>query len=108
MEQTDEKIIKAKSYNARIFPIYKMFAWDLLFYYSISFLFLTQNKGLSASQVLFAEAFYSIFKLVFQIPCVNIIELLGKRRSLIFGNAIIAISFVVLLLGHRNILCYII
>ena len=99
MELTNEKIAEAKKYNAKIFPIYKLFAWDLLFYYSISFLFLTQNKGLTASQVLFAEAFYPIFKLVSQIPCVNIIEILGKRKSLILGNLCVAFGILVLILG---------
>ena len=99
MELTNEKIIQAKKFNSKIFPIYKLFAWDLLFYYSISFLFLTQNKGLSASQVLFAEAFYPIFKLVSQIPCVNIIEIIGKRKSLILGNISVALGILFLILG---------
>ena len=100
MEQTEEKIIKAKAYNAKIFPMYKMFAWDLLFYYSICFLFLTQNKGLSAADVLLAEAFYPLTKLLFQIPGVNLIEMLGKRKSLILGNVIITIAIAELLLGN--------
>ena len=99
MELTNEKIAQAKKYNAKIFPIYKLFAWDFLFYYSISFLFLTQNKGLTASQVLFAEAFYPIFKLLSQIPCVNIIEILGKRKSLILGNVCVAFGILVLISG---------
>lgn len=100
MEQTEDKFIKAKVYNAKLFPIYKMFAWDLLFYYSISFLFLIQSKGLTASDVLLAEAFYPLSKLFFQIPCVNLIEMLGKRKSLILGNCIVAISITILLLGN--------
>lgn len=99
MEQTEEKIIKAKKYNIKIFPIYKMFAWDLLFYYSISFLFLTQVKELTASQILFADSFYPIFKLIFQIPCVNIVETFGKRKTLIIGNIFVMLSILVLILG---------
>ena len=81
MEQTEEKIIRAKKYNSKIFPIYKMFSWDLLFYYSIIFLFLTQTKGFTASNVLFVDAFYPLFKLLLQIPCVNIVESFGKRKN---------------------------
>ncbi len=99
MELTEEKILKAKKYNTKLFPIYKMFSWDLLFYYSISFLFLTQNKGLTASQILFADSFYPIFKLVFQIPCVNIIDIVGKRKSLIIANVFIMLSILTLILG---------
>jgi len=100
MELTEEKLLKAKKYNEKLFPIYKMFSWDLLFYYSISFLFLTQNKGLTASQILFADSFYPIFKLIFQIPCVNVVEIVGKRKSLIIANVFIMLSILALILGN--------
>lgn len=101
MEQTEEKILKAKKYNSKLYPIYKMFAWDLLFYYSIIFLFLTQAKGFSASNVLFIDSFYPLFKLFFQIPCVNIVETLGKRKSLIFGNLLIAACILVVIIAKN-------
>ena len=101
MEQTEEQIIKAKKYNAKIYPIYKMFAWDLLFYYSIIFLFLTQTKGFTASNVLFIDSFYPLFKLLLQIPCVNIVETLGKRKSLILGNILIAACILVVILAKN-------
>lgn len=97
MEQTEEKIFKAKKYNAKIFPIYKMFSWDLLFYYSISFLFLTQIKGFSASNVLFLDAIYTIFKFLSQIPSINIAETIGKRKSIIISNIFVALSIFILL-----------
>ena len=31
--------IRDKKNNARLYPIYKMFSWDLIFYYAISFVF---------------------------------------------------------------------
>lgn len=97
MEQTEEKLLKSKKYNAKIFPIYKMFSWDLLFYYSISFLFLTQVKGFSASNVLFLDAIYTIFKFLSQIPSINITETIGKRKSLIIANIFVALSIFILL-----------
>lgn len=100
MELTEEKISKAKSYNAKLFPIYKMFSWDLLFYYSINFLFLTKVKGLTASTILFGDSFYYIFKIIFQIPCVNIVEIMGKRKALMLGNVLISASILSLLLGN--------
>lgn len=100
MEQTEEKIIQAKKYNSKIYPLYKMFAWDLLFYYSIIFLFLTQTKGFSASNVLFIDSFYPLFKLILQIPCVNTVETLGKRKSLILGNILIAACILVVILAR--------
>ena len=100
MELTEEKIIKAKSYNSKLFPIYKMFSWDLLFYYSINFLFWTQTKGLSASTILFGDSFYYLFKIIFQIPCVNIVEIMGKRKALMLGNVFISASLLSLILGN--------
>ena len=46
--------------NIKLFPIYKMISWDLLFFYAIIFLYLVQVKNLSAQQVLFAEALYNV------------------------------------------------
>ena len=99
MELTEEKIIKAKKYNSKIYPIYKMFAWDLLFYYSIIFLFLTQVKGFTASNVLFIDSFYPLFKLLLQIRCVTIVELFGKRKSLIIGNVLITACILTVILA---------
>ena len=71
----EQKRLDAKIYNAKLFPYYKMFSWDLLFFYSINFLFLTQIKGLSASNVLLMDSFYTLFKFIGQIPSINIVEI---------------------------------
>lgn len=101
MEQTEEKIEKAKKYNAKLFPIYKMFSWDLLFYYAINFLFLTQVKGFSASNILLMDACYTIFKFIFQIPSVNISETFGKRKSILLGNVFVAISIFIIIISQK-------
>lgn len=80
--------------NIRIFPIYKAISWDLLFFYTILFLFLTQVKGISAADVLLAESTYPIFKFIFLMPLTILIEKMGKRKSLIFANTINAISVI--------------
>ena len=49
---------KDKQTNVNLYARYKMFSWDLLFYYAIIFLFFTETKGISAADVLLAEAFY--------------------------------------------------
>jgi len=60
--------------NLKLFPIYKMLSWDFLFYYAIAFLFLTIEKGFSASEILFATAFFPLFRVLFQIFCDNIVD----------------------------------
>lgn len=85
--------------NLKLYPIYKMFSWDLLFYYAINFLFLTTTKGISASQILFVDAFYPLFKILFQIPCVTLIDYIGKKKALLLGNIFVSISILTLILG---------
>ena len=85
-----EELRKVRRKNAKIYPIYKMFAYDLLFYYSIEFLFLTITKKVTASEVLALSGFYLICKVIMQIPAVTIVDMIGKRKSLIIGNALVA------------------
>ncbi len=83
---------KEEKNNIRLYPIYKMLSWDLLFYYSIIFLFLTQIKGISAADVLLGEAAYPIFKFILLMPLTALITKIGKRKSLIIANAVNAFS----------------
>lgn len=92
MELTEKKIKMAKEYNRKLYPIYKMFSWDLLFYYSIIFIFFVQVKGFTASEIMFADAFYPISKFIFQVPCVNLVDKFGKRIGIILGNIFVCSS----------------
>lgn len=97
---TKAKIIQDQKFNTKLYPIYKALSWDLLFYYSISFLFLTQTKGISASAVLFTDAFYPIFKFLLQIPCATIVGKFGNRKSNIWGNVLVSLSVGILLFAR--------
>lgn len=99
----EEKIKRAKEKNRKIFPIYKMFAWDLLFYYTISFLFLSQEKGLSASDIFLGDAFYAIFKIIFQPFAPVVINFLGKRKSTILGNILVSTSIILVILLEGSV-----
>lgn len=89
--------IKRKKKNVKLFPIYKSISWDLLFYFPIIFLFLTQVKGFSASQVLLSDAFYTISNTFWQIPVSRFVERLGKKNSLIVGNILYSISILAMI-----------
>ncbi len=86
--------------NMKLYPIYKMVSWDLLFYYSISFLFLTQVKNFSAGQVISADSFYILFKLFVQLICIALIDKLGKKNCLIAGNILVAVSIYILIISN--------
>lgn len=95
----EQTLTENKKYNVKLFPIYKALSWDLLFYYAVSFLFLTGTKGISASDVLFYDAFYPIFKFVLQIPTTLIINRLGNRRCLILGNLFVSASILLMIVA---------
>ena len=96
-------IIRDKKNNARLYPIYKMFSWDLIFYYSISFIFLVQTKNLSVAQIMFTDALYPIFKIILQIPALTIIDKKGKKKSLIIGNLFLAL-FLICIIFVNNVM----
>ncbi len=98
-----------EEYNIKLYPIYKMFSWDLLFYYAISFIFFTQIKNIDAADVLLSEAFFPIFKFILLMPLTALINKVGKRNSLIIANMfnvfsiltyIVAQNFLYIIIGQ--------
>ena len=95
-----KKVIRRN--NAKLYPIYKMFSWDLISFYGIEFLFYTLTKGLSASGILIISALYILFRILMQMPAVTLTDILGHRKSLIIGNSLISL-FVLGLIVSPNI-----
>lgn len=77
--------------NVKLFPIYKLFSYDVLFYYAISILYLTATKGFSLSQVALLSSIYSLSAIISQIPASIIADKIGLRTSMIIGNIFIII-----------------
>lgn len=107
MELSKEEILKIQKKNQKLYQFYKMVSWDLLFYYAISFLFLTQAKDFSTSEYVFAEAFFPLFKIIAQIPCTILVEKIGKKNSLIIGNIFI-FAYVLIVIGLNSVTQYIV
>ncbi len=80
-----EEIEVKKRYNRKLYPVYKMFSWDLLFYVAIIFAYLTNVKGLSAADVFFMDALYTAFKFIMQIPAVVIVDRLREKKKFNFS-----------------------
>ena len=72
--------------NIKLFPIYKLFSYDILFYYAISILYLTGVKGFSVSQVALLSSIYSLAAIISQIPASIIADKIGLKNSMITGN----------------------
>lgn len=89
---------KIRRKNAKLYPIYKMFSWDLLFFYSIEFLFYTITKKITASEVLVINGLYLLCRIIMQIPAVAITDFFGKRKSIILGNIMLIIYMLILII----------
>ncbi len=100
--ETKEKINSSKQFNKKLFLAYSAISLDLLFFYVISFLFLVNEKNLTPSEIVFADAFYPLFQFIFQIPSTILIEKIGKKNSLILGNFFIAV-YTFLIIGTVNV-----
>lgn len=97
LSKEEKELERKKKNNIKLYPIYRIFSWDLLFYYAIIYLFLTIEKGISAAEVLKFDAFYILFKFIVQIPCTLIIQKLGKRKSVILANFVLAIHVLIIM-----------
>ena len=93
----EQKLNELKKNNIKIYKFYRVFSWDLLFYYAIFYLFLIMVKGITPAQVLQFDAFYILFKFIVQIPCTLMIQKFGKRNSLVIANAIGIIHILVII-----------
>ena len=99
MEDSKQKMSKR---NMKIFPIYKKLAWDYLFFYTIDFLFLTQVKQISASDVVLTSTAYSFFCIIMQIPANIIAEFLGRKNSIVLAN-ILNCLYMILIIASSNL-----
>lgn len=88
---------KKRKQNMKIYTLYRTLGIDVLFYYGISFLFLTEVKGISAAHVVLADVFYSAFRIFLQIPANLLIQKLGTRKCTILGNLFNLISMIIIL-----------
>lgn len=102
--RTKEETQEMRKRNMKLFPTYKMLAWDLLFYDAIDFLFLTQIKGISASDVVLLFSIQAIFGIFLQIPANIIIDFLGRRKSVILGNVLNCIYLMIFMFGGNLII----
>lgn len=97
--KTTDKKAKARRNNVKLYPIYKMFSWDNICFYSVEFLFYTITKKVSVSEILIINAFYILFKILAQIPAVTIVDYFKYKKSMIIGNVITIIYILTLILA---------
>lgn len=91
--------IQMRKRNMKLYPSYTKLACDYLFYYTIDFLFLTQIKHISASDVVLITSIKSIFSILLLVPANMIVEMLGRKNSIILGNIINCIYMIMFMLS---------
>lgn len=91
--------IQMRKRNMKLYPNYTKLACDYLFYYTIDFLFLTQIKHISASDVVLITSIKSIFSILLLVPANMIVEMLGRKNSIILGNIINCIYMTMFMLS---------
>ena len=67
--------------NVKIYPWYRAFAFDFLFIWTISILYLTEVKGLSYSQVILLDSIFMLSAFLLQIPVAKVIKLIGRANA---------------------------
>ena len=84
--------------NIKLFPIYKLFSYDILFFYAIQTLYLMEIKNLTISQIGMISSFYCLFYLITTIPASIICDKLGLKKSLLIGNLLLVIYCIFLMI----------
>lgn len=99
--KTDINTQKRKQ-NMKLYSMYRAISMDILFYYAIEFLFLTQVKNIVASEVVLKSSFYAMFMVILQIPANILIDKIGTRRSTILGN-VFNVIYLILIMTSTNL-----
>ena len=98
----NKEVIKARKQNMKIYSLYRAISLDLIFFYAIEFLFLTQVKHISSSNILLSISLYSIFMIILQIPASIIVDKFGTRKCTIIAN-IFNSMFLILIIFCRGL-----
>lgn len=96
--KTDINTQKRKQ-NMKLYSMYRAISADILFFYAIDFLFLTQVKHISASDVVLKSSFYALFMIILQIPANVLIDKMGTRRCTILANIFNTIYLLIIMIA---------
>ena len=98
----DSKIVDARKQNMKIYSLYRAISLDLIFYYAIEFLFLTQVKNITPSEVVLSTSFYAIFMIILQIPASIVVDKIGTKKCTILAN-MFNIIFILLIINVKDL-----
>ena len=93
----NERIVKARKKNMKLYPLYRMIGSDIVFLYAIRIMFLTQVKHINAHDIVLASSMYALFMIILQVPITILIEKIGYKKSTFISNIFNAIYITVLM-----------
>lgn len=103
MEQTNEKnLAKIRKKNMKLYSIYRMLSVDIVFMYAIKFIFLTEVRGINASDIILSTSMFALFMAIFQIPATIIVNKLGYIKSAFLSN-LTNVIYIILIIFSRNL-----
>lgn len=76
---------KMKLRSNKILALFRVFSWDLVFFYSFSVLFLTQIKGFSEAEIMYTSAVIALVPILFQYPFNLLAKKIGPLASVRLG-----------------------
>lgn len=99
----NEKLVKARKRNMKLYPVYRAVASDIIFLYAIKILFLTEVRGVNVSDVIFSVSMFALFMVLLQIPAMIVIQKIGYRKSAFLSN-LFNIFYVGILMFSSNVI----
>lgn len=76
---------KMKLRSNKILALFRVFSWDLVFFYSFSVLFLTQIKGFSEAEIMYTSAVVALVPILLQYPFNLVAKKIGPLASVRLG-----------------------
>lgn len=95
----NERLVKARKKNMKLYPLYRMFGVDIVFLYAIKMLFLTQVNNVNASDVVLSVSMYALFMVALQVPATILIEKIGYKKSAFISNVFNVIYIAILMIS---------
>ena len=92
---------KVRKHNLKLYPRYLMLGFDLLFYYGIRVMFLTEVKGITDSEILLSATVYALSMIIMQVPATLLTSKLGYKNTAITGN-ILNIIWVLIMITFQG------
>lgn len=93
--------------NVKVYPWYRAFAYDFLFLWTISILYLTEIKGFSYSRVILLDSIFMLSAFLLQIPMAKLIKKIGRAHASQLAS-IASLSFVAIYIFGQNYWLFII